>query len=114
MLKKTTTKQISAKPLTRYLSGKDFVRNIDAEARTVELAFSSEEPFERWFGIEILDHAPDSIRLGRLQNGGAVLMDHDRRDHVAVVESVPLVMTVWRGHWCGSGEARGLKRFLMT
>ena len=90
MLKKTTTKQISAKPLTRYLSGKDFVRNIDSEARTVELAFSSEEPFERWFGIEILDHAPDSIRLGRLQNGGAVLMDHDRRDHVAVVESVTL------------------------
>ena len=29
---------------------------IDEESRTVELAFSSEEPYERSFGIEVLDH----------------------------------------------------------
>ncbi|MBL8235652.1 MAG: hypothetical protein JNL98_44590, partial [Bryobacterales bacterium] len=27
---------------------------IDEETRTVELAFSSEAPYERWWGIEIL------------------------------------------------------------
>lgn len=59
---------------------------IDAEARTVELAFSSELPYERWWGIEVLDHAPSAMRLGRLNGGGALLVDHDSRDHVGVVE----------------------------
>jgi len=61
---------------------------IDEEARTVELAFSSESPVQRWFGDEILDHDPKSIRLGRLNDGGPVLVDHDGTDHVGVVESV--------------------------
>lgn len=63
-------------------------KTIDEEARTVELAFSSEEPYGRSWGTEILDHSPKSMRLGRLQNGGAVLVDHDHRDHVGVVEDV--------------------------
>jgi len=61
---------------------------IDADARTVELAFSSEAPVERYFGTEILDHSPSSIRLGRLNQRGPVLVDHDPTDHVGVVESV--------------------------
>ena len=61
---------------------------INEEARTVELSFSSESPVSRWFGDEILDHSSESIRLGRLNDGGAVLVDHDARDHVGVVESV--------------------------
>ena len=64
--------------------------DINEEARTVELAFSSEEPVKRWFGDEILDHDPKSIRLGRLSDGGAVLVDHNSRDHVGVVESVSI------------------------
>ena len=61
---------------------------IDDDKRTVSIAFSSEEPVERWFGSEILDHSRDSIRTARLKNGGPVLVDHDHRDHVGVVESV--------------------------
>lgn len=61
---------------------------IDEEARTVELAWSSEQPYERWWGVEILDHSPQSIRLARLSSGGPLLMDHDARDHVGVIESV--------------------------
>jgi len=61
---------------------------INEETRTVELAFSSESPVARWFGDEILDHDPNSIRLGRLNDGGPVLVDHDATDHVGVVESV--------------------------
>lgn len=63
-------------------------RNVDEDARTVELAFSSEAPVERWGYEEILVHSTSAIRLGRLENGGAVLMDHDHRDQVGVVESV--------------------------
>lgn len=61
---------------------------IDEERRTVELAFSSETPYERWFGDEILDHSPTAIDLERLRAGGAVLMDHNTTDQVGVVESV--------------------------
>lgn len=65
-------------------------KSIDVEARTVELAFSSEEPYERWFGIEVLDHSPQSVRLDRLNGGAAVLVDHNTRDQVGVVESATI------------------------
>ncbi len=65
-------------------------RAVDVEKRTVELAFSSEEPYERWFGIEILDHDTKSVNLDRLRNGGAVLVDHDTKNHVGVVERVEI------------------------
>ncbi len=61
---------------------------IDEAARTVELAFSSEEPYDRWWGREILAHDKKSVRLGRLKSGGPLLCDHDSRDHVGVIESV--------------------------
>jgi HK97 family phage major capsid protein len=63
---------------------------LDEDARTASLAFSSEEPVERWFGTEILDHRPSSIRLKRMQDGGPVLVDHDPADHVGVVEKISI------------------------
>ena len=63
-------------------------KTIDVKNRTVEVAFSSEVEVKRWFGVEILDHAPESVQLARLQNAGAVLMAHSHGDQVGVVESV--------------------------
>lgn len=54
--------------------------------RTLTITFSSEKPISRAFGIEILDHSPGSVRLDRLNAGGAVLINHDPDAHVAVVE----------------------------
>ena len=34
--------------------------NIDEEARTIELSFSSEAPVERVFGNEVLEHSSDA------------------------------------------------------
>lgn len=66
-----------------------FVREtINQEARTAELAFSSETPVDRWFGQEILDHGPKSVRLERLRAGGPLLVNHDASDQVGVVEDV--------------------------
>lgn len=59
---------------------------INEAERTVELAFSSEQPYERWFGVEVLDHAKKAMRMDRLTNGAALLMDHNMRDQVGVVE----------------------------
>jgi len=59
---------------------------VNTEKRTVELSFSSEEPVERWFGTEILDHSPSSVNLLRLNSGGALLMEHRTGDQIGVVE----------------------------
>ena len=58
---------------------------VDVDARTVELSFSSEEPVERFFGMEVLDHKRTSVDLARLNAGGAVLVDHFS-DQAGVVE----------------------------
>jgi HK97 family phage major capsid protein/HK97 family phage prohead protease len=61
---------------------------IDEAARTVLLAFASETPVERGWGVEILDTTATSMRQGRLRSGANLLCDHDARDVVGVVESV--------------------------
>ena len=63
---------------------------INEEARTVELAFASESPYERWWGVEILDCTPTAMRLGRLSSGAPLLADHDTRDQIGVIESVQI------------------------
>lgn len=63
---------------------------VDEAARTVALAFSSESPYERSWGVEVLDHQRSSVKLGRLESGGPLLLDHDSRDIVGVVESVQI------------------------
>ncbi|UYM14265.1 phage major capsid protein [Endozoicomonas euniceicola] len=64
------------------------VRSIDEEKRTVELAFSSEEPYRRWFGNEVLGHDTDEIRLDRLQDGAPLLFNHHFDKHIGTIESV--------------------------
>ncbi len=60
--------------------------HIDEDARTVEVAFSSEEPVPEFFAIEILDHKKGSVRMGRLKSGSApVLLQHRSDQHVGVV-----------------------------
>ena len=60
--------------------------SVDVEKRTVEVAFSSEEPVERWFGNEVLSHAAGAVDLSRLNDGGAVLFNHDWDDQIGVIE----------------------------
>ena len=63
---------------------------IDEAARTATLAFASETPYERYWGIEVLDCTPTSMRTGRLRSGANLLCDHDGKDVVGVVESVEI------------------------
>jgi HK97 family phage major capsid protein/HK97 family phage prohead protease len=78
-------KQIKTGNLTRYFNLDRTA--IDEEARTVGLSFSSDAPVERWFGMEVLDHSPKSVDLGRLNDGAPLLMDHDTSDQIGRVES---------------------------
>lgn len=58
--------------------------------RTVELSFSSETPYNRWFGPEILSHEPGAIDLTRLEEIGVLLFGHDSRMPIGQVTSVGL------------------------
>ena len=80
-----TKNTIEAMPLERTFTIQS--RAVDDEARTVEISFSSEEPYERYFGSEVLSHNPQSVRLARLNGGAAVLVNHDSGDQVGVVDS---------------------------
>lgn len=63
---------------------------VDVAARTATLAFASETPYERYWGIEILDCTATAMRQGRLRSGANLLCDHDARDVVGVIESVEI------------------------
>ena len=78
-------RQVKTESFTRDL--RVDTRSIDDEARTVDLAFSSNEPYRRWFGDEILGHSASEVRLDRLNNAAAVLVNHDSGDQVGVIES---------------------------
>lgn len=84
-----TTKTIKT---SREFRSATFKREaINVENRTVDLAFSSEAPYERWFGIEILDHSKGSVDLARLADGAhPLLLDHDRTKQIGVIETVSI------------------------
>lgn len=47
------------------------------ESRRRTISFSSEAPYRRFFGMEILDHAETAVDLSRLNAVGVVLFNHD-------------------------------------
>lgn len=58
----------------------------EGKERTFTLSFSSEEPYTRWFGQEILDHSEGCVDLERLNSIGVVLFNHDRDKVVGKIE----------------------------
>lgn len=60
---------------------------IDKDARTVVISFSSELPVQRWYGNEILSHEAGAIDFTRLESGSAaLLLDHDWTKQIGVIE----------------------------
>ena len=65
---------------------------LDEEKRTVRIAVSSEEPVERAFGLEVLEHSADAIDLSFLGSGRApLLLDHDPRQQIGLIEKTEIV-----------------------
>lgn len=75
------------------------IRAMEGEGneRKFRLSFSSEEPYERWWGTEILEHKEGSMDLTRLNSIGCLLFNHDR-DRV-----IGKVLRAWVEN--GRGEA---------
>lgn len=59
------------------------IRALEGEGneRKFELSFSSEEPYSRYFGSEVLDHSDGAVDLTRLNEIGVLLFNH-KRDYV--------------------------------
>lgn len=61
------------------------------DGRTLQLSWSSEEPYPRWWGVEVLGHDPGEVDLTWLASGRApLLVDHDTREQIGVVESAQI------------------------
>lgn len=50
----------------------------EGNERKFELSFSSEEPYERYWGVEVLDHSDGAVDMTRLSEIGCVLFNHKR------------------------------------
>lgn len=63
------------------------IRAMEGEGneRKFRLSFSSEEPYERWFGTEILEHKEGSVDLSRMNSIGCVLFNHNKDRVIAKV-----------------------------
>ena len=72
--------------LRREINGQ--IRALEGEGneRRFELSFSSEEPYKRFFGTEILDHSPGAVDLTRLNEIGVLLFNHDRDEVLGKIE----------------------------
>lgn len=73
-------------------------KNNEDGSRRFILSFSSEEPYERCWGTEILDHSENAIDLTRLNTIGVVLFNH-KRDYV-----VGKVIKAWIENGRGCAE----------
>ena len=62
---------------TRAMGQILFRENEDQDSRRRIISFSSETPYTRWFGVEILDHADGAVDLSRLNQVGVLLFNHD-------------------------------------
>ena len=66
-------------------------KKVDEEKRTVGLAFSSEEPYDRSFGTEILSHNPSDIDFSFIASGRApLLLNHDFEKQIGVIEKAEI------------------------
>lgn len=92
------------KPILRR-SVKFDTSSFNAEGRTVALVISTETPYLRMFGNEILGHGAENIRTERLDAPAPLLVNHNTEDYpIGVLVSYELV----------EGTLRGVVRFAKT
>ena len=70
----------------------------EENSRRRTISFSSEAPYRRFYGMEILDHGDGAVDLSRLNSVGVVLFNHD------VDKVVGRVVRAWVEHNRGMAE----------
>jgi len=83
---------------TDKLERKEVTDFKNVKSRTFEFPFSSEYPVKRYFGNEVLSHDDGAADLSRLNDGGAVLFNHNMDKPIGVVESARIDSETKRGY----------------
>ena len=89
----------NGEPLYRNAVVANWCRAED-DPEVVEFSFSSEEPVERYFGMEVLSHKPGAMNMARLNSGAAPWLWNHNPDVV-----LGGVERAWQG-----GDGRGMVR----
>ncbi|MDR1911631.1 MAG: phage major capsid protein [Helicobacteraceae bacterium] len=77
------------------------IGKVETDRRTLELSFSSDQPIDRWFGKEILEHGANSVNFERLKNAAPLLLNHDTNRQIGVIQSAEV----------SDGKGRAIVRF---
>lgn len=77
------SKSIIGTSLRRMLDIRE--STVDADKRTVDIAFSSDKPISRFFGLEILSHDKGAVNMERMKDGAPLLHQHDPTKQIGVV-----------------------------
>jgi len=97
------------------------LENIQLEIREekgkkkLRFSASSEEPVERWFGIEVLSHEPGAVRLERAKAGAMpLLFNHDSKDPRGMVDDAEIEdhRLVVETHFFDTERAQELERMV--
>lgn len=75
-------------PSTTSIQYRTFQNQGEIQGDTLELTASSETPVKRWFGDEVLLHEEGAVDFSPFMEVGAVLINHDPNQRVAVPEQV--------------------------
>ncbi|NBT53008.1 MAG: phage major capsid protein, partial [Marivivens sp.] len=79
-------RDLNSEPLYRSAVVAEVAR-ADEDPEVVEFTFSSEQPVERYFGMEVLSHDPEAMNMSRLNSGAAPwLWNHNAEVVLGVVE----------------------------
>lgn len=79
--------------LGRPLETRDLrLKSTDDGRTSIALSASSDVALERAFGTEILDHSPESVRMGRFDRGAVpILFNHNWDDPIGMIDRGALV-----------------------
>ena len=86
--------EIGKMPNTGIRSASLDVASLAENERIMELSFSSEAPYMRWFGNEILSHRSEDVDLSRLKEAGALLFAHGRDSNYGVMP-IGTIKEIW-------------------
>jgi len=79
--------QLTRTPVRRTMAITREGMNVDPDSRTVRVAFASDAPVDHWMGPLILTTKPAAVRTARMDQGLALLSDHDRCEQIGIVEN---------------------------
>lgn len=87
---------------------------VDRDKRIIELSFSSEHPYARDYGLEVLDHSPGSFDLEWLNSGQAPFMVAPKGFGLGIHEGAVQAGSIIKGSARVDSDRKGRARVLLS